>query len=280
MATTAVATPAPGRVRNLSSALTLWHLLSLDAPCVAALWTVFTARCFEVRLPWTVPAALSLAVWMLYAADRLADASHGAGAMQERHWFHREHRFAFVCCLFAAVPLMVALLFAMPADVRNAWMLMSLPMAIYAGAVHLLRLPRLPKEHLVGVFFAVAVSLPVLVARGFGPHGIANAAVAFGAVCWMNCVAIARWEQETQTDGMTLWAAKRFPLAACVLCVLCMLLPVVRGGHVLFGFACVLALVALVLMDRARRGISPLVLRSLADAALLTPLLLWPLLPR
>jgi hypothetical protein len=54
--------------------LDLWHLLSLDAPSVAALWTYFLARSVGLHLPWTAPVAMFVAVWMIYAADRLLDA--------------------------------------------------------------------------------------------------------------------------------------------------------------------------------------------------------------
>jgi hypothetical protein len=55
------------------SVLALWHLLSLDAPTVAALWTVIIAHCAGLTLGWTAPAAMFVAVWMIYAADRLLD---------------------------------------------------------------------------------------------------------------------------------------------------------------------------------------------------------------
>jgi hypothetical protein len=43
--------------------------------------------------------------------------------------------------------------------------------------------------------------------------------------------------------------------------------------------ACGLAAVGLAVADRSRRELSPLMLRAIADLALLTPLLLIPLLP-
>ena len=61
-------------VKKASGPLVLWHLLSLDAPTVAALWTWFIARANHIRLPLASPVAMALAVWMLYAADRLLDA--------------------------------------------------------------------------------------------------------------------------------------------------------------------------------------------------------------
>ena len=52
----------------------LWHLLSLDAPTVAALWTWFIAATNHIHLPLSSPLAMFIAVWTLYAADRVLDA--------------------------------------------------------------------------------------------------------------------------------------------------------------------------------------------------------------
>ena len=45
-----------------------WHLLSLDAPTVATLWTIFVARACRVELPASFAGAMFLAVWIIYAA--------------------------------------------------------------------------------------------------------------------------------------------------------------------------------------------------------------------
>ena len=64
--------PLPVRQRR-PSPLALWHLLSLDAPTVAALWTWFLAASVHISLPATSIIAMTIAVWTLYAADRLLD---------------------------------------------------------------------------------------------------------------------------------------------------------------------------------------------------------------
>ena len=73
----ATATPTKPPLKTIShhtNPLALWHLLSLDAPTVAALWTWFIASANHIRLPLSSALAMALAVWMLYAADRLMDA--------------------------------------------------------------------------------------------------------------------------------------------------------------------------------------------------------------
>ena len=114
------------------SALALWHLLSLDAPCIAALWTIFIARSFDVPLPWTAPLALALAVWMLYAADRLADAAAGQ-SHEERHRFHQRHRVPFAVCWLLCAPVLLWLVAHLPHALRDGWLLLAIPLAAYVG---------------------------------------------------------------------------------------------------------------------------------------------------
>ena len=87
------------------SPLVLWHLLSLDAPTIAALWTWFIARVNYIHLPTSSILAMAVAVWMLYAADRLMDARlmdihlvqlqvNPAEDLEARHYFHHNHRTA------------------------------------------------------------------------------------------------------------------------------------------------------------------------------------------
>jgi hypothetical protein len=75
---------------------------------VAALWTWFLAASDHVRLPRTSILAMAIAVWMLYAADRLLDARLLQNAadstplhcglyeqLEPRHLFHYRHRRVF-----------------------------------------------------------------------------------------------------------------------------------------------------------------------------------------
>ena len=149
------------RPERRASALALWHLLSLDAPCVAAVWTVFLAYTFKVSLPWTAPAALSLAVWMLYVADRLADAAAGK-ALEERHCFHQRHSAAFAVGWMACVPVLLWLVMHLPHELRDGWLLLAIPLAAYVGAVHTFQLRHVPKEPLIALFFGMAVAMPVI----------------------------------------------------------------------------------------------------------------------
>src|SRR5262245_62998456 len=81
----------------------LWpNLLSLDAPAVALLWQVFFVRCFHASVGAESAVLLGVAVWLIYAADRMLDAWRGAGK-SARHEFYRRH-------WRAVVPVWIALL--------------------------------------------------------------------------------------------------------------------------------------------------------------------------
>lgn len=92
-------------------ALRLWHLLSLDAPTVATLWTWFVARTIHLRLPAVSLLAMFLAVWMLYAADRLLDATTSSPSnLEARHRFHRRYSPPFLTgILFTSITLAMLL---------------------------------------------------------------------------------------------------------------------------------------------------------------------------
>jgi hypothetical protein len=161
----------------------------------------------------------------------------------------------------------------LPQALSTGWLLLALPLGVYVVAVHLLRLRGVPKELLVGLFFAIAVTMPVLVTGVGASRNVGMPALAFGMVCWLNCRAIATWETGAVEGG-------RF-VRCCVLAGAMALLLMGTGGEATWiGAALLLSSVALLWLHRGRHGLQRVHLRALADAALLTPLLLWPLLPR
>ena len=211
------------------SALALWHLLSLDAPTVATLWTVFIARCSHLHLPWTEPAAMFLAVWMIYVADRLLDArllhapplesrlpeSH-LPELEPRHRFHHAHRTAFVAVLVFSSIALATLLHRIDPGALHLYALLATLLTAWMFLIHLRPTPhsptsRLPKELAVGIFFPAAVFIPTLVRTTPTPaaiHYLGSAAIwirpillpsaiLFAAVCTLNCLCLYAWEHPT-----------------------------------------------------------------------------------
>jgi hypothetical protein len=155
------------------SPLALWHLLSLDAPTVATLWTIFIAHCSHITLPWAAPTAMFLAVWMIYAADRLLDArlldtetvpppppasrpvesrlsnlrisesriSHLD--LEARHRFHHQHRTRFLTALVLSAVALTTLLHHLDPQALHLYALLATLLAAWMLLIHISPAPTL-----------------------------------------------------------------------------------------------------------------------------------------
>jgi hypothetical protein len=274
-----------------------WHLLSLDAPTVAILWSWSFARAMGLQVPLAAPLILGLVTWLLYVADRILD---GLGErpelLRERHVFHARHRARF---LLAAVVLGSFLLWMIltrmyPRTLEDD-LFLSVFALIYLSLVHAansfarLRKRRwLPKELAVGVIFAAATAVPAwsrLGAFSDRSHAwFAQAVVLFALVCWVNCVAIEKWEAEgweaASVHPTTLWAARHLQQIALTLAIVSVIAACLSptSGLMAVYLAALLSSGLLLALDARRARLSPLALRIAADAALLTPLAFLPIL--
>ncbi|MFT4111737.1 hypothetical protein [Silvibacterium sp.] len=306
------AAPALIRRRSLLGALpSWWHLLSLDAPTVAALWSWSLARSLGARLPVTAPLLLATGTWLLYVADRLLDvrlldARSPAAHLRERHHFSYRHRRSF---LTATIPITALLLWLIafrmsPAARRDDTALFALTLAYFA-AVHW---PRgagrrifLPKEMAVGILFALAAAVPAWARIPHVPFSTAllgTATALFAVLCWLNCAAIEKWEQDKWEQGKwenpallrqqsshptTQWLQRRLTvvsiaLATTGLIAAALCIPREADAAAALFLALSLAAVLLAVLDRRHTHLPALPLRIAADAALLTPLLVLPIL--
>lgn len=193
----------------LHRAWLLPHLLSLDAPLVALVWQAWWAHAAGVPLLPAHRAALGLAVWAIYLADRLADARQPERPdtatvrhrTVRRRWKPLGGLLAAVLAALAAVTLFGGL---PTADVR-AGLLLALVESGYFALVHRFvgrRRRGGPERHddrngwwkeaWVGGSFAVGTAL--FVRAGLTTVGPAVAVGLFGAACFLNCALITRWE--------------------------------------------------------------------------------------
>ena len=295
--------PPPGRPFLLQqrpaekptrSPLALWHLLSLDAPTVAATWTVFLAWCAGVHISRLDPLAMFVAVWMLYAADRLLDAkplftTPSALHLEARHRFHHRHRNHFLTAIvLACIPLVLLLhrtadpvlhLYILLAGLLGAWLLL-----IHARSAPSAEQHRLPKELAVGIFFPAAVFIPT-VARGPALRAaLLPSALCFAAICTLNCLFLYAWEHpknHTEAHPSTRWAVRHLKALALALTLAAAALscgvrskawhtPVAHAAAA--PLACAMAGALLLALHAARHRLHPLNLRALADLCLITPL--------
>ena len=81
-------TVEPGRV----PVWLLPHVLSLDAPVVAAVWQRFLGAAFGLSVPPAATTSLFAVVWCIYLLDRLWDARRPTHPDTDRHRFAAAHR--------------------------------------------------------------------------------------------------------------------------------------------------------------------------------------------
>jgi hypothetical protein len=260
-----------------------WHLLSLDAPTVAALWSWFFVRAMHLRLSLPQALLLPLGTWLLYVADRVLDGlrqSHPA-LLRERHHFHARHRIAF---LWAASFLAVLLAWSVRTYMRPETLRDDLCIGIFAllylFAVHC-GASRLPKELAVAVLFAAATAVPawsrLSAGSGSGRDQLAPAIIFFALLCWINCVGIEKWEGGA-LHFTTRWASLHLRLIVTMTALfsLAAALLAPSPGLAAVYVAAMVSSGLLFALDARSSYLSPLHLRIAADAALLTPLALFP----
>lgn len=273
--------------------LALWHLLSLDAPSVATVWTIAVASGVGLHLPWAAPAAMFVAVWMLYAADRLLDArplpgGHAPPELEERHLFHHRHRRAFLVVIAIAACVLVALLRGIDPHAMRIYTLLATLLSAYFLIIHARAAGahRLPKELAVGVFFPAAVFIPTVARLPQLRLDLLPIALLLAATCSLNCLYLYAWEhpgQRTRAHWSTRWATRH--LVTLTWTVAALSLALILASPLLAASAqlhlgttlltsCILASsLLLLLLHRLRNRLHPLHLRALADLVLLTPLI-------
>jgi len=273
-----------------------WHLLSLDAPSVAALWACFFARTMRVSLPWHAPLMLALGTWLIYVADRLLDGFllKPEAQLRLRHLFHARHRLSFLCAAAISSGTLVWLIVAKMSPIaRREDTLLFLLSLLYLFCVHK---PNgasrswLPKELAVGIVFAAATAVPTWSRIPSDRLALMPAVALFAALCWLNCIAIERWENDLAPDGLakanatTRWTANHLTQMAITLVVVSGWMGGISGMHsspVMSSYAAtMLSCLLFVGVDRAKASFSAISLRILADLALLTPVLFLPFMPR
>lgn len=259
-----------------------WHLFSLDAPSVALAWMWLVARSAGVELPWTEFAAMFLAVWMLYVADRLLDArplgDRRVTELERRHHFHHKYRLGFCWGIGFACAGLAALLPEMPRVELERYMLLGILLVGWFGLIHTVTKP-LPKEFMVGIFFAAAVFIAGTVrATGMG-EALLFPAVMLGVVCCLNCVFIYAWESGAgflaRAHHGTKLAARIVVLVALGVAGVCGLGSLLPGPGRQILLACAESALLLLGLHFLRERIEKTSLRAFADFALLTPLLAW-----
>jgi hypothetical protein len=272
---------APQTPKN--STLTLWHLLSLDAPTVAALWTWFIAAASGIHLPVSSPLAMFTAVWMLYAADRLLDASQlNPSPLEARHLFHHRHRPAFLTCIALASIALAALLPRIPSEAIHLYLILGGLTFGYFILIHATSSAhRLPKEFAVGLFFAAATFIPTVARHPSLRLPLLPPAMLFAALSTLNCLLIYAWEHDPERSAATRFALRHLPLFASTIILAGAALTLLdHRAPWQIPLATTFSAILLLILHYHRHRIRAITLRAAADLVLLTPLVLIPFLRR
>lgn len=271
-----------------------WHLLSLDAPTVAAVWCA--AFLSVVGVPLSHPAArwpiafLGLATWLCYVGDRTQDArsAREAAELRARHHFYgrwwRTQRGSLVTlvCL-AALACAATGLLGLSLPLFVAYSALTLASLLYFAWVHSGRERHarvMAKEAVVALIFALGCLLPAWSnSSSFLRAQLAPAGLLFALLCWLNCVAIERWEGRgivgVRAHPSTRWAARHL---SQLLIASALAAAALAGWRFSVGRPTALApylasaFIFLALLERWRFRLSVNSLRVFADVALLTPL--------
>jgi len=278
---------------RISAIFQWWHLLSLDAPTVAALWAWSIARAVSIQLPWSALLLLGLGTWLVYVADRILDGLHfeSHGKLRERHFFYARHRGKGVLAgVVVGFVLLWLVATRMNATARREDTALFAVALAYFCLVHLCR-PGIerwfPKEAAVGLVFAAAVAVPAWSRLQGQRTSLIPVVTLFALLCWLNCIAIEKWERPSRdkarvlmaglSHATTQWAQAHFSLVSCGIALLaaiaCVRSELSAGPGDMTGLylACMMSAVMFPAFDRSR--LNSIQLRIAADVVLLTPLL-------
>ncbi len=251
VASTTTSLPPSSVAQIPPNPLVLWHLLSLDAPTVACLWTWFLAHTAGLALPPTSIVAMFVAVWILYAADRLLDARPlGSGALgtrplegrpvlgglppdsrrpntdtsqphthrlEARHLFHHRHRPGYLGGILVAALTLSSLAPRLLPSALHLYLVEGALLVAWFLVLHATPFARpLPKEFVVGIFFAAAAFIPTVARRPELRLALAPSALLFAALCTLNGLFIHAWEalQRCAARKPSHPPLRRTPLAA------------------------------------------------------------------
>lgn len=275
----------PSSANTDRSSWWLWpNLVGIDAPLVAVVWLAAFAKAYDAPVVSTHYLVLFMAVWCLYTADRLIDVARvragdpSPGLRTRRHAFMNRYKRVFALLLFFVGFVGAITAFSQfERPIVGAGLIVMVGAFAYAMAfvAPLGNKKPLPgKEIAGGLLFAAGTTVPVF-ADYSGTLPVIPSFALFAALCGLNLLLIASREGDLPNG-------RRF---GAFLVGLGILLTAVATGFALLATTvesapalrplyavCALSAVALTLLQGLRRAASDDAFRTLADIALLAPL--------
>jgi len=266
---------------------TVWlNLVCLDAPIVAVVWLWLFARTFRVPIHLGNAVALFLTAWLIYLADRLADASSlpPGSPLSLRQEFCLRHREIWISALLLVGGFDLYVIWrSIAAGTFFAGTVVGILALIYLAMNH----PRglvwrsLPaKEVAIGLLFTAGTLVALLPGLSGVTNSFAAAALAFAGICSLNCISIAGWERELDRAQGKISLATCYPGVARQMRRICAGLALASFAFAIIDrpvapiFECVGAsALLLVLLDMLPSTVGEDQRTALADLVLLTPII-------
>ncbi len=262
------------------------NLIGLDSPIVAVCWQAMFAKISGADLPWFIHLILGLSTWCIYLADRIIDVSPKRHqATTSRHRFTQRHiRGLIAILIIVSICNLVLIIQYLPQKLLITGLITLGLIGIY----YLIRLTQLtniitliPREVMCGMLFALGCAI--------APHAYAThpwiitptlfiPIILFGMVCSSNCILISLWEKEADSiasDPSIMTTHSNFIpyLSSTLTCLTAASTTLAYFFHWQALLSVALSAILLRLALHHQNRISPLNLRVLADAVLLTPLI-------
>lgn len=262
------------------------NLIGLDSPIVAVGWQAMFAKISGADLPWFIHLILGLSTWCIYLADRIFDVIRiRQQALTSRHRFTQQHvRNLIVLLIIISICNLVLIIQFLPHKLLISGCITLGLIAIY----YLIRLTRLiniitliPREVMCGMLFSLGCAIaPYAYATSPWIHTptLFIPVILFGWVCSASCILISIWEKEadslTADPSIITTHANFIPhLAKSLTYLTAITLTLSCFFHWQAFLSISLSAILLRFSLHYQNRISPLNLRVLADAVLLTPLM-------
>ena len=263
------------------------NLLGLDAPLVAVSWQWLFAKSFGIEFPPVFHLILGLSAWCIYLADRLYDVFTGKNpenGTDRMKFTFRNFRYLVATLVIAASVNLFLIIQHVPTHLILSGLATASLLAIYyafrfkcASRIKAI----IPREILCGMLFSLGCAITPHAFGAGHPQAFWLAVASFGIVCSAACILISVWERDEDLASNDSSIAtehsrvgRHMSLALPLLALLC--IPAALSGNWKIYASVAASAIALLLMLGLQEKLSKQLLRVLADAILLTPLIfIW-----
>ncbi len=261
-------------------------ILSLDAPVVCVVWQRLLARGGADPVGWPHVFVLGASVWLAYAADRWLEGWHleQTRVRTARHLFYQRRRWSVAAVWGAMLAADIGVAFGRLAwpDISRGLILVALVLVYLFShqLLHRARRWRAPKEVVIAVLLTGGVTVFLVGRVGVGT--LAVPLTLFALLCFANCALISWWERsvdiahgQTSLALQSRWTGRLIGWLPWTVAAAAAVAALAGGATSQAPAWCALAsALLLAAIDRAEGRLGWALAHALADAALVTPIVL------